>query len=614
MTQSYNASNLPGPLFPLLGPSNRIPDCLQSPYPYTAQLQQLQACMPAENPQLPQELLGITTPLVLHQWQQRLLTHPDRQFSALILEGIQFGFRIGFNYQTQQLKPRKKNLRSATEHPEVVEAYLRKEVAQTRLIPIPNPTSLPWYQTNAFGVIPKKNKPGKWRLIVDLSAPQHHSVNDFIQKDTCSFSYISIDDVARTVARLGQGCLLAKADIKEAFRIVPIHPSDRLLLAMQWGDQLYLDTALPFGLRSAPLIFTAVADAIEWIIRQQGVQDISHYVDDFIFFGAPHSQECAVAMGIGLQTLDILGAPIEPDKSEGPATILPILGIEVDTNLMQLRLPEDKLVRLQQSIAAWRTRKCCTKRDLLSLIGTLQHAAKVVRPGRAFIRRMIDLSMVRSHPSATLRLNREFRADLEWWFQFAANWNGVSILAPAKASVPDGLITSDASGSWGCGAYHNQRWFQLQWTQSTINWHITSKELLPIVVAAAIWGSRWAGKTIKALCDNMAVVHILRSHHSKDPTVMHLVRCLSLIEATYDFTIVSEHLPGKHNSLADALSRDNLAYFLSYHPQAQPDPTPIPIQLRKSLTSERLAGPRRTGQVSSKLLSPRPSPLYHQGI
>ena len=467
MTQSYNASNLPGPLFPLLGPSNRLPDCLQSPYPYTAQLQQLQACMPAENPQLPQELLGITTPLVLHQWQQRLLTHPDKQFSALILEGIQFDFRIGFNYQTQQLKPRKKNLRSATEHPEVVEAYLRKEVAQTRLIPIPNPTSLPWYQTNAFGVIPKKNKPGKWRLIVDLSAPQHHSVNDFIQKDTCSFSYISIDDVARTVARLGQGCLLAKADIKEAFRIVPIHPSDRLLLAMQWGDQLYLDTALPFGLRSAPLIFTAVADAIEWIIRQQGVQDISHYVDDFIFFGAPHSQECAVAMGIGLQTLDILGAP-------------------------------------------------------------------------------------------------------------------------AKASAPDGLITSDASGSWGCGAYHNQRWFQLQWTQSTINWHITSKELLPIVVAAAIWGSRWAGKTIKALCDNMAVVHILRSHHSKDPTVMHLVRCLSLIEATYDFTIVSEHLPGKHNSLADALSRDNLAYFLSYHPQAQPDPTPIPIQLRKSLTSERL--------------------------
>jgi len=258
----------------------------------------------------------------------------------------------GSTTKTQQLKPCKRNLRSAIEHPEVVEAYLRKEVAQSRLIPILDPASLPWYQTNAFGVIPKKNKPGKWRLIVDLSAPQHHSVNDSIRKDTCSFSYISIDDVARTIARLGQGSLLAKADIKEAFRIVPIHPSDRLLLGMQWGDQLYLDTVLPFVLRSAPLIFTAVADAIEWIIRQQGVRDMSHYVDDFIFFGAPHTQECAVAMGIGLRTLDILGAPVEPGKSEGPSTTLTVLGIEVDTNLMQLRLPDDKLKCLRQSVSA----------------------------------------------------------------------------------------------------------------------------------------------------------------------------------------------------------------------------------------------------------------------
>ena len=109
--------NLPGPLFPLLGLYNCIPDCLRSPYPYTVQLQ---ACMLAVNPQLhvPQELLGITTPLVLYQWQQRLFTqHSDKQISAL---GIQFGFRIGFNYmyQTQQLiyKPHKKNLGSAIEH------------------------------------------------------------------------------------------------------------------------------------------------------------------------------------------------------------------------------------------------------------------------------------------------------------------------------------------------------------------------------------------------------------------------------------------------------------------------------------------------------------------
>lgn len=380
-----------------------------------------------------------------------------------------------------------------------MDSYLQRELAQGRLAAIDDPTSLPWYHTSAFGVIPKKHKPGKWRLIVDLSAPEAHSVNDAIRKDICSLSYISIDNIAQTVFHLGKESLLAKADIKEAFRIIPVHPLDRLLLAMQWKDQLFLDKALPFGLRSAPLIFTAVADAMEWIIRQLGVLHIFHYVDDFIFAGTPNSQDCGASMATALQTFNRLGVPIEPDKCEGPATTLTILGIEIDTSLMQLQLPEEKLGRLKESVTAWRRRKCCTKRDLLSLIGTLQHAAKVVRPGRSFIRRMIDLSTVRSHMNATLRLNREFRSDLEWWYQLATVWNGVSILSPIRSLAPDGLVTSDASGSWGCGAFHEQHWFQLQWDQFSAPWHITSKELLPILIASAIWGKDWAGKTIKAL-------------------------------------------------------------------------------------------------------------------
>ena len=439
------------------------------------QLQQLQTRCPTTAPQVSKETHEITTPLVLDQWQQLLLPQPDNQFSKLILEGIQFGFHIGFDYRAQHraLKPCKKNLHSTTEHPEVVEAYLRKELAQGRIAHIRNPASLPWYHTSAFGVIPKKGKPGRWHLILDLSAPESHSVNDGIQKDICSLSYISIDNVAKTVAQLGPGSLLAKADIKEPFCIIPVHPSDRLLLAMTWNDQVYLDKVLPFGLRSAPLIFTAVADAMEWIIWQKGVRHIFNYVDDFVFIGSPNSQECALSLAIGLQTFNTLGAPIEPEKCEGPSAILTILGIEVDTTLMQLRLPDEKLTRLRESVAIWRNRKSCSKRDLHSLIGTLQHAAKMVRPGRAFVRRMIDLSTVHSHMNAILRLNREFHSDLEWWFQLAAVWNGVSILAPVKALAPDGIIVSDASGNWGCGAFHDQKWFQLQWDQFSLPWHIT---------------------------------------------------------------------------------------------------------------------------------------------
>ena len=192
----------------------------------------------------------------------------------------------------------------------VVDAYISKELEQGRMVHIPDPSVLPWFHTSPFGVIPKKHKPGKWRLIVDLSAPEGHSVNDFISKELCSLSYISVDDVARAVLQLGKGSLLAKADIKEAYRMVPVYPEDRLLLGVVWEGQLYLDKVLPFGLRSAPLIFSAVGDAIEWITRQKGVELVFHYVDDFIVVGDANSSSCSQGLATLLQTFADVGAPI----------------------------------------------------------------------------------------------------------------------------------------------------------------------------------------------------------------------------------------------------------------------------------------------------------------
>ena len=552
-----------------------------------SQLEGLRACTPAIPLHLPEELQTITTPLNIPQWQHDLQGHSDPNFTAFITQGIQHGFRIGFDYSSQNLKPCRKNLRSATEHPQVVDTYLHNELTQNRIAHIRDPTSLPRFQLNAFGVIPKRHKPGKWRLIVDLSAPEGHSVNDFINKERCSMSYISVDHIAETILHLVHGALLAKADVKEAFRIIPVAPQDRLLLAMQWQERIYFDKVLPFGLRSAPMLFTAVADAIEWIIRQRGVHNIYHYVDDFIMVGEPNSPECASALATTLQTFSSLGVPAEPNKCEGPATSLPILGIEIDTIQMQLRLPTDKLQSLSRSIREWRGRKSCTKRELLSLLGSHQHAAKVVKPRRAFVQRMIDLSTVRRHMEARIRINQEFRSDLEWWYQMVATWNGGSILPPLRAEAPDSLITSDASGSWGCAAFHDKEWFQIQWDPQTTSWHITLKELLPIVIAAAIWGNKWAGKTVRALCDNMAVVHIIRTRHSRDHNAMHMVRCLCLLECAYQFTLVSKHIPGKRNDLADALSRNNLPFFLSHYPQAHPAPTPIPTPLFEALVSQK---------------------------
>ena len=137
-------------------------------------------------------------------------------------------------------------MRSVTEHRDVVEKYIGEE-----LLGPYDRSRFPYVHISPFGVIPK-SEPGKWRLILDLSSPVGSSVNDGIDKELCSLSYMSIDDVAARVVRLGRGALMAKFDLKSAYWNIPVHPDDRWLLGMVWEEKLFMDTALPFGLHSAP--------------------------------------------------------------------------------------------------------------------------------------------------------------------------------------------------------------------------------------------------------------------------------------------------------------------------------------------------------------------------
>ena len=200
------------------------------------------------------QLEVVTTQLVVEAWAQALSHHPDKAFARYICTGLQFGLRIGFSAGVR-LKSAPRNMLSAREHPTVVAEYLAKEQALGRMLgPFDTAASLPPLQINRFGVIPKGHNRGRWRLITDLSFPREHSVNDGIDLALCSLSYSTVDEVASLVARLGPGALLAKIDIESAYRLIPVHPHDCPLLAMQWDGHLYIDPMLPFGLRSAPKI------------------------------------------------------------------------------------------------------------------------------------------------------------------------------------------------------------------------------------------------------------------------------------------------------------------------------------------------------------------------
>nr|XP_006822332.1 PREDICTED: uncharacterized protein LOC102808029 [Saccoglossus kowalevskii] len=276
-----------------------------------------------------------------------------------------------------------------------------------------------------------------------------------------------------------------------------------------------------------------------------------------------------------------LGIPIAPHKTVGPTTVLEYLGIELDTVRMQARLPQDKLSRIHELLKTFLSRKSCTKRELLSLLGHLNFACRVVIPGRTFISRLIELSKGVKKLHHHISISSESRKDLHMWQYFLSGWNGVSMFLDAHpTSASDMQLYTDASGI-GHGGYFRGRWFQERWSPSLKletdpSLSIAFQELYPIVVASILWGHLWVRKRILFYCDNLATVHIINKGRSKSPAIMKLMRRLVITAASSNFMFQAEHIPGKINHIADALSRFQVRRFREAAPTAEPTQCQIP--------------------------------------
>ena len=471
-------------------------------------------------------------------------------------------------------------MESAYAHKQVVDNYLQEELSLGRVAGPFAHSLVPHGQISRFGVIPKHHKPNSWRLIIDLSHPQGYSVNDGIPSSLCSIKYITIDDAINQILSLGKGTMMAKIDIKSAFRLLPVHPADRHLLMMNWNNSIYIDLCIPFGLRSAPKLFNVAADLLQWIAEHNGVTPLLHYLDDFLTLGPPDSDVCHHNLTTLKHLCHTLGVPLALEKVEGPATSLPFLGIILDSERMEVRLPADKLDRIKGLLTTWLDKKKATKREILSLVGLLQHAAKVVRCGRSFVSRMYATAARVQELEYFTRLNSDFRSDLWWWHTFLVEWNGISLLRYSSSPTKhDFCIQTDASGSWGCAAFFQGEWLQLPWNEAWTSVGIMAKELAPILLSIAVWGTRLAKKRALFQCDNMSVVEALKKGSSKDRVVMQLLRSLWFYVAHYDIDLTCVHIMGVANTTADYLSRNNMSSFFSLNPQASTLPTPLPHSL-----------------------------------
>ena len=193
-----------------------------------------------------------------------LLQGYDAGLRQYLVQGFTMGFRLGYvGHIKEHLGS---NSVSAHRHPEVVRQKIQKELAAHR---IAGPfVQKPFIQlvVSPLGLV-EKHEPNTYRMIHKLSYQQGSSVNDGIPKAASTIQYASISDAIQIIQAAGPEIYLSKMDIKDAFRLVPIHPADYPLLGFMWEDQFYFDKCLPMGCSSSCAIFEKISSVLAWIAK-----------------------------------------------------------------------------------------------------------------------------------------------------------------------------------------------------------------------------------------------------------------------------------------------------------------------------------------------------------
>ena len=160
---------------------------------------------------------------------------------------------------------------------------------------------------------------------------------------------------------------MSKADIEDAFRLIPIHPSDYHRLGFRWEGKYFYDMTLPMGASSSCQIFESFSTSLQWILNTKlHIKGISHLLDHFFFVWKADTYECCMAFNSFLCLAESLGVPIQSEKTQLPTTCIKIYVIEIDSPLMIARLPSDKLERIYSLLENFKVRRKVSLRELQS--------------------------------------------------------------------------------------------------------------------------------------------------------------------------------------------------------------------------------------------------------
>lgn len=346
-----------------------------------------------------------------------------------ILNGVKHGFCIDFvSIPTQQSAP---PLVSMTED---MAASCDREIAsllEKGAIQRANHAANEYLST--IFLVPKKN--GQFRPVINLKG-----LNRFVRYD-----HFKLENLNSLRPLIQPGDWMVKVNLQDAYFTLPIHLEHRKFLRFVWRGRLYEFVCLPFGLSSAPWIFTKALKPLVAFLRRRGVR-IVIYLDDMLILH--QNRNCLLALT--QETVELitpLGFLINWKKSElSPTQSLEFLGMGIDSVRFIFRLPTEKVEKLRKRCRRLLTSPRATARQVASLLGDFVWAVPSVPYAqahyRALQRRMLEaLAHAKGDFESYLSLREEEREELRWWAESFDFSSGKSI----EETDPDLTILSDAS-------------------------------------------------------------------------------------------------------------------------------------------------------------------------
>ena len=405
-----------------------------------------------------------------------------------------------------------------------------------------------------LSVVPKGSN--SHRLVHNLSWPYQSSVNSGIAREFCRVEYETLDTCVDIIAKIGVGCVMSKCDIENAFRILKVNRSDYKFTGFSFDGKIYWDKNLPFGLSISCQVFEELSKAIQWILKVKlKVKYVSHILDDYMFFGVPHTKQCENSLKAFLLLADSLGLPIKESKTFYPCTKLELHGITVCTETMTMSLPKDKVDKAIALISNMLSCSKTTVKQIQVITGLLNYCTKIVPAGRAFLRRLYDLTTGAKHQSHHVRVTCEVKSDLKVWLSFLVDFNCKVIITRNVWCQENVLHVYTDSSKKGYGGFYGSHWFNGHFPPSWDNVNIAIKEFVAAYLAWKLWFEHESDVWVEFHIDNQSVVFNLLNQTSYLQENMTMMREMVLVSLQRSIQFKATYIRSRLNFIADHLSR-----------------------------------------------------------